>query len=596
MATPKKPSSRPISSDLPPSADEFEKLGMFYLGRPYDLAAKRVKPGLLLYDSKDLVTHAVCVGMTGSGKTGLCVGLLEEAAIDGIPAIVIDPKGDLANLLLTFPQLRGEDFAPWINEDDARKEGLSAADYAAQQAALWQKGLKNWGQTGERIQRLREAADCLIYTPGSHAGLQVSVLKSFAAPSQDRRDDAELLRERIGTTVTGLLGLIGASADPVNSREHILLSSILDHAWRKGQDLDLPSLIHQIQTPPVAKVGVLDLESFFPSKERFALAMQLNNLLAAPGFAAWMEGEALDIGRMLYGPSGKPRIAIFSIAHLSDAERMFFVSLLLNETLGWMRAQSGTTSLRALLYMDEIYGYFPPVSNPPSKAPLLTLLKQARAFGLGVVLATQNPVDLDYKGLANTGTWFIGRLQTERDKARVMEGLEGIAASSGAPFDRARMEQLLAGLGNRVFLLNNVHEDEPAVFQTRWTLSYLRGPLTRAQIKRLMDPQKTSPDENRSRGAESGQAERAAGEAKKPVAAGAFAQASRPVLSPDVPQYFLPVRETQQNGAALVYRPMLLGAAQVRFADSKAGIDVAEDQAFLAPFQAGALSVDWGEG
>ena len=595
MATPKKPSPRPTSSDLPPSAEEFEKLGMFYLGRPYDLAAKKVKPGLLLYDSKDLVTHAVCVGMTGSGKTGLCVGLLEEAAIDGIPAIVIDPKGDLANLLLTFPQLRGEDFAPWVNEDDARKEGLSAPDYAAQQAALWQKGLKHWGQTGERIQRLREAADCLIYTPGSNAGIQVSVLKSFAAPSQDTRDDAELLRERIGTTVTGLLGLIGVSADPVNSREHILLSSILDHAWRKGQDLDLPSLIHEVQSPPVAKVGVLDLESFFPSKERFALAMQLNNLLAAPGFAAWMEGEALDIGQMLYGPSGKPRIAIFSIAHLSDAERMFFVSLLLNETLGWIRAQSGTTSLRALLYMDEIFGYFPPVSNPPSKAPLLTLLKQARAFGLGVVLATQNPVDLDYKGLANTGTWFIGRLQTERDKARVMEGLEGIAASSGVPFDRVGMEQLLAGLGNRVFLLNNVHEDEPAVFQTRWTLSYLRGPLTRAQIKRLMDPQKTFPVQNENREAKRRQAEGAAGEATKSAPARALAQASRPVLSPDIPQYFVPVRGTQQNGTALVYRPMLLGAAQVRFEDSKAGIDVAEDQAFLAPFQAGALSVDWGK-
>ena len=311
MATPKKPTSRPAPSDLPPSADEFEKLGTFYLGRPYDLAAKSVKQGALLYDSKDLVTHAVCVGMTGSGKTGLCVGLLEEAAIDGIPAIVIDPKGDLANLLLTFPQLRGEDFAPWINEDDARKEGLSAPDYAAQQAAIWQKGLKNWGQSGDRIQRLCEAADRLVYTPGSNAGLQVSLLKSFAAPSPGMRDDAELLRERISTTVTSLLGLIGASADPVTSREHILLSSILDSAWRKGQDLDLPNLIHQVQAPPMAKVGVLDLESFFPSKERFTLAMQLNNLLAAPSFAAWMEGEALDIGQMLYGPSGKPRIAIF---------------------------------------------------------------------------------------------------------------------------------------------------------------------------------------------------------------------------------------------------------------------------------------------
>ncbi|MCE3223879.1 MAG: uncharacterized protein K0S58_2059, partial [Nitrospira sp.] len=354
MPTKKSPSfhSAPSSAPSPPIED-FEKLGVFYLGRPYDLSAKQARPGLLLYDSKDLVTHAVCVGMTGSGKTGLCVGLLEEAAIDGIPAIVIDPKGDLANLLLTFPHLRGEDFVPWINEDDARKKGLTPADYAAQQAVLWQKGLTDWGQSGARIQKLREAAEVVVYTPGSNAGLPVSILKSFSAPSQDTLDDPELFRDRIGTTVTSLLGLIGTQTDPITSREHILLSSILDSAWRKGQDLDLAALIQQIQTPPMAKVGVLDLESFFPSKERFGFAMQLNNLLAAPGFATWMTGEALDVGQMLYGPSGKPRITIFSIAHLSDAERMFFVALLLNQTLGWIRTQSGTTSLRAILYMDE---------------------------------------------------------------------------------------------------------------------------------------------------------------------------------------------------------------------------------------------------
>ena len=472
------------------STEDFEKLGVFYLGRPYDMATKQSKPGWLLYDSKDLVTHAVCVGMTGSGKTGLCIGLLEEAAIDGVPALIIDPKGDLANLMLNFPQLRGEDFAPWVNEDDARKKGLSPADYATQQAEMWKKGLGDWGQNGERVQKLRDAADVVVYTPGSNAGIPVSILKSFAAPSQEIVDDPEMLRERIGTTVTSLLGLVGVEADPIKSREHILLSTILDHTWKAGQDLDLATLIQQIQTPPVAKIGVLDLDSFYPLKERFALAMQLNNLLAAPGFSAWLEGDALDVGQMLHSPGGKPRLAIFSIAHLNDAERMFFVTLLLSQTLGWVRAQSGTTSLRAILYMDEIFGYFPPVANPPSKQPLLTLLKQARAFGLGVVLATQNPVDLDYKGLANTGTWFIGRLQTERDKARVLEGLEGAAASSGKKFDKQGMEQLLAGLGNRVFLMNNVHEDAPEIFQTRWTLSYLRGPLTRTQIKSSMEPVK----------------------------------------------------------------------------------------------------------
>ncbi len=287
--------------------------------------------------------------------------------------------------------------------------------------------------------------------------------------------------------MTSLLGLVGVEADPVKSREHILVSTILRVAWTEGRDLDLAGLIQQIQSPPVKRVGVLDVEAFFPSKDRFALAMTLNNLLAAPGFAAWMEGEPLDVQSLLYTPEGKPRVSIFSIAHLGDAERMFFVSLLLNQMVGWMRNQSGTTSLRALVYMDEIFGYFPPVANPPSKQPLLTLLKQARAFGVGVVLATQNPVDLDYKGLSNAGTWFIGRLQTERDKARVLDGLEGAAAGAGGRFDRGKMEETIAGLGNRIFLMNNVHEDAPVVFETRWAMSYLRGPLTRDQIKTLMD-------------------------------------------------------------------------------------------------------------
>ncbi len=569
---------------------DFEQLGVFYLGRPYDPVNKKPKPGRLLYDSKDLVTHAVCVGMTGSGKTGLCIGLLEEAAIDGIPALVIDPKGDLANLLLTFPQLRAEDFAPWVNEDDARKNGLSLPDYAKQQAEVWRKGLAEWGQDGSRIRRLRDAAEFVIYTPGSSAGLPVSIVKSFAAPSADILDDAELLRERINTTATGLLGLLGIEADPITSREHILISTILETAWKQGQDLDLAMLIRQIQAPPVPQVGVLDLESFYPSKDRFALAMQLNNLLAAPGFSIWLEGDALDIGRILYTPEGKPRMAIFSIAHLSDAERMFFVTLLLSQTLGWVRTQAGTTSLRAILYMDEIFGYFPPVANPPSKQPLLTLLKQARAFGLGVVLATQNPVDLDYKGLANAGTWFIGRLQTDRDKARVLEGLEGAAVGGGKRFDRRKVEQLLAGLGSRIFLMNNVHEDVPVVFETRWTLSYLRGPLTRDQIKVLMEPVKRqSSVVNRQ------SSEKVKAGSSRWTNDDSRMAASRPLLSPDIPQYFIPVRGARPTGAALVYRPSLLGAAQVRVADAKAGVDVCQDRVFLAQVTDAPVAVDWDE-
>jgi hypothetical protein len=588
------------------TVQDFEKLGVFYLGRSYDLATKQASEDLVLYDSRDLVTHAVCVGMTGSGKTGLCLSLLEEAAIDGIPAIVIDPKGDLGNLMLTFPQLRSEEFLPWVNEDDARRKGIAAADFAAQQAELWKKGLGEWGMDGARIQRMRDSADTAIYTPGSNAGLPVSILKSFAAPKQAILDDKELLRERISTTVSSLLALVGIDADPMQSREHILLSSILGSVWQQGQDLELGGLIAQIQSPSVRRIGVMDLESVFPAKDRFGLAMQINNLLAAPGFEAWMEGEPLDIGTMLYTPAGKPRISIFSIAHLNDAERMFFVSLLLNQTVGWMRQQPGTTSLRALLYMDEIFGYFPPTANPPSKTPLLTLVKQARAFGLGVVLATQNPVDLDYKGLANCGTWFIGRLQTERDKARVLEGLEGAAASAAANFDRGAMEQTLAALGNRIFLMNNVHDDAPCIFQVRWALSYLRGQLTRTQIKSLMDtrraerrgPEASPVGPPASVAASSPNASRVAATASTPSAAAAGSQsvpptALRPVLPPEIPQFFVPIRAQQPPGSQLLHKPMLLACATVYFSDAKSGVDAQQPVSRLAQFGDGAVAVNW---
>ena len=570
--------------------EDFEKLGVFYLGREFDLEKNALTDDLVLYDSRDLVTHAVCVGMTGSGKTGLCIGLLEEAVIDNIPAIVVDPKGDLANLLLTFPDLADADFLPWINEEEARRKGVSPQEYAARQAALWKKGLAEWGQDGARIRKFRDAAEFAIYTPGSTAGLPVSILKSFSFPGKAVTDDSELLGERIGTTVTSLLSLLGMEADPIQSREHILLSTILDATWKQGKDLDLAGFIQAIQSPPVARIGVFDIESFFPSKERFALAMKLNNLLAAPGFSAWLEGDPLDIDRIFYTAEGKPRVSIFSIAHLDDAERMFFVSLLLTQLLGWMRSQSGTTSLRTLFYMDEIFGYFPPVANPPSKAPLLTLLKQARAFGLGIVLATQNPVDLDYKGLSNTGTWFLGRLQTERDKERVLDGLEGAAAGGAGRFDRKRMEQILAGLGQRVFLMNNVHEDAPVVFQTRWAMSYLRGPLTRTQIRQLMDPVRPSQPA----------APPAAPHAEAPAAPTgkerAAAPASpRPVLPPEVPQFFLPPRAAQPEGGSLHYEPMLLGVGKVYYASAKVGVASQREVCLITELSRTASRLDWDE-
>jgi hypothetical protein len=574
---------------------DYEKLGVFYLGAEFDQGQKKLSENLVLYDSRDLVTHAVVVGMTGSGKTGLCIDLIEEAAIDGVPSILIDPKGDLTNLLLTFPQLRAEDFLPWVNPDDASRKGLSVQDFATQQASQWQKGLADWGESAGRIQRLRDAAEFVIYTPGSSAGVPVSILKSFAAPDAEILEDRELFQERITTTVTSLLGLLNIEADPIQSREHILLSTIIGQMWRKGQDLDLAALIEQIQKPPVTRIGVLDLESFYPSKDRFGLVMALNNLLASPGFSGWLEGVPLDIGQILHTQQGKPRVAIFSIAHLEDAERMFFVSLLLNQILGWMRTQSGTTSLRALVYMDEIFGFFPPVANPPSKQPLLTLLKQARAFGVGIVLATQNPVDLDYKGLSNTGTWFIGRLQTERDKNRVMDGLEGIASGAGGNFDRQKMEQILAGLGSRVFLLNNTHDDEPVVFQTRWSLSYLRGPLTRVQIKQLMDPYKSTQPAAAPMAQAAAQQAGFAAAAPAPSAAAASAPAAagagvQPSLPREITQYFIPIRGSDSG---VTYLPTITGGAQIRFLDAKTKVDKQQDVVYLTSVADQVVPVDW---
>jgi hypothetical protein len=463
---------------------DYEKLGSFYLGRLFDPVQKQALDDLLLYDAKDLTTHAVCVGMTGSGKTGLCISLLEEAAIDGIPALIIDPKGDLGNLLLTFPELRPSDFEPWLEAADAARKGLTLPQLAEKTAETWRKGLEDSHQPIERIARLKQAAEVSIYTPGSTAGRPLTVLRSFDAPSQETIDDTSAFRDYILSAVSGLLALIGVDGDPLRSREHILLSSIMDHHWRLGQNLDIPALIHAIQKPPFGKVGVFDLDSFFPANDRLGLAMSLNNLIASPGFSVWTQGEPLDVQRLMYTPEGKPRLTILSIAHLADSERMFFVTILLNAVLAWMRTQSGTSSLRALLYMDEIFGYFPPTANPPSKLPMLTLLKQARAFGLGVVLATQNPVDLDYKGLANTGTWLIGRLQTDRDKARVLDGLESAAQGSGAGFDRSELDTLLSGLGNRVFLLHNVHQPHPVL---------IPDPLGHVLLARSID---VKPDQN----------------------------------------------------------------------------------------------------
>ena len=548
---------------------DFEKLGSFLPRQALRRRPDKLTNDLVLYDAKDLTTHAVIIGMTGSGKTGLGIGILEEAALDRVPVIAIDPKGDMGNLLLTFPKLGADDFRPWVNPRAASDKGQTTDEYAASQAALWKRGLGEWGQTGKRIAQLRNTVDLAIYTPGSNAGLPVSVLRSFAAPDASLLDDLDLYRERVQATATSILALLGIDADPVTSREHILLSRLLDHAWQEGRDLDIAALIAAIQDPPFTQIGVMGLDSFFPAKDRFTLAMQLNNLLAAPGFEAWMQGEPLSAKNLLYTAEGKPRVSVMSIAHLDDASRMFFVSMLLSEIIAWMRSQPGTSSLRAILYMDEIFGFMPPVANPPSKALFLTLLKQARAYGLGLVLATQNPVDLDYKGLSNTGTWFIGRLQTARDKARVMEGLEG--ASEG-DFDKQAMERTLAGLGKRRFLLHNVHEDDAVVFGTRWVMSYLAGPLTRDHIRRLMDK------------ARKALAATATGPAKRKQTSSADA----PALPPGVEQVFVPA-----NTDDVTYYPRLVGAAELVFSSVRYHVEAERAAIYTVEMEEGPVDIDW---
>jgi hypothetical protein len=566
------------------SPDQYEKLGAFYLGRGYDLTTKQLQDDLVMYDSKDLVTHGAVLGMTGSGKTGLCLALLEEAAMDGIPLIAIDPKGDLGNALLTFPNLSAAEFKPWVNADDARRQGISVDDFAQQQSGLWKKGLADWGQSPDRIRKLRETVDMAIYTPGSNAGLPVSILSSLDCPSSGLMEDAEALGDRIESNVSSMLGLMDIEADPVQSSEHILLSNIIGYCWKKGQNVSLENLVRHIQQPPMHKIGVVDTDSFLPEAKRTAFAMKLNNLIASPGFASWLEGEPLDIQRMYYTAEGKPRITIFNIAHLSDSERMFFVSLLLNQLLGWMRSQQGTTSLRALFYMDEIYGYLPPSAMPPSKKPMMILLKQARAFGLGILVATQNPVDLDYKALANIGTWWIGRLQTERDKARLLDGLEGAISGSGARFDRRQVENAISGLGNRVFLMNNVHEDGPVVFHVRWLMSYLSGPLARDQVKRLMDPIRPT--------RKNAEATEDAG--FLPPGASSAPAADRNTIKPRLPEgtaeFFLPC---DVSADTLCYVPAILRNAIVNFDDARRRISGRSSVTLVNPIDIANQRVLW---
>lgn len=463
----------------------IENIGSFYLGKQYDIKQQSVQEDMTYYDAKDLCTHAVCLGMTGSGKTGLCIGLLEEAILDQIPIIAIDPKGDIANLMMLSPNFKAEDFKQWVDPGKAAVKGVSVQDFASKEAEKWKEGTLSWHQNQSRLKALKTAANINIYTPGSEMGLQVSMLKALTKPQTQSLTEINNHAEHL---IEGILTLMGEKIEAQSPR-FVYLASTLMHLWKKQNQVSLANLIKEIQTPSQKKIGVMAIDQFMNEKQRLNLAMKLNALIASPSFSLWSQGDSLDIQKLLWDENGKPKVNIFSIAHLSDDERMFFVSHLLEEIIFWMRGQSGTSSLKALLYMDEIFGFLPPVENPPSKKAFLTLLKQARAYGLGLVLASQNPADLDYKALSNIGTWFLGRLQTKQDQSKVIEGLQTLAQSSDA-MTKDDYENILALLPSRVFIMKNIHEQESCVFHTRWAMSYLKGPVTLEQVNALMHAKK----------------------------------------------------------------------------------------------------------
>jgi hypothetical protein len=562
--------------------------GSFHLGRAID--PKTGEPGAdeVVVGSSDLTTHGVIVGMTGSGKTGLAVVLIEEALRAGIPAFVLDPKGDMTNLALVFPDLQPASFRPWVSEAEAQAAGVSVDEYAARQATMWREGLEASGIGPERLQELKDAADVTVYTPGSTAGVPLNVIGSLGAPSLSWDTEEEALRDEIEATVTSLLALVGIRADPLSSREHVLLSNLIENAWRAGRDLDLGTLIGEIQSPPIRKLGVFEIDQFFPPADRTKLAFTLNSLVASPSFAAWGQGDPLDPQTMLFTADGKPRCAVVYLAHLSEEERQFVVTLVFSKLVTWMRGQEGTPDLRVLAYMDEVFGYVPPSASPPPKKPILTIFKQGRAFGLGLVLSTQNPVDVDYKAMSNAGTWLVGRLQTENDKARVLEGLRSAAGGT----DVAALDKAIGALGKRQFLLVSAKSSTPRLLATRWAMSYLCGPLTKEQVARL----KPAEEPGRLNVATSS-VEPAATSAPAPPPTSTELAANEssvaPPVAPGIPVSFLDPAAPWASGIGAVtgssrFRAFLAARVSLRYDDSTAGIDEQEEfEALYGPLDGG---------
>lgn len=553
------------------SATDPSKL---YLGKLYDASGNSTDEKML-YRPEDLNTHCVIAGMTGSGKTGLGITMLEEILLKNIPVIVIDPKGDLTNLMLHFPDLDASDFAPWIDPEAPTREGKELSVLAQEEADKWRNGLAEWGFGSKDLSDLSNVSYTL-FTPGSTAGNPVNILSSFNPPENRLQQTSEDLRETISTSVTALLDLIGLSdIDPIQSREHILLSSIIEQYWDMNKPIDIVEMVHAVNDPPFANLGALPLEKVYPAKDRFSLAMLLNNFIASPTFQSWNIGPNLDIGPMLFTADGRARCNIFYLQHLSEHERMFFVTMLYSRIETWMKTQIGTGNLRLAVYFDEISGYLPATANPASRGVIIRMLKQARAFGVGLILSSQNPIDFDYKALSNAGTWMIGRLQTEQDKSRLIDGL----TTNAGQINRSDANRLISTLQKRQFLYMNVHEAGLKVFTTRWALNYLAGPLTKIMIPKLL---------------EMGLSEQVDAETLKPsavsrVSASQSESESKENLKPNIPtrikEYFrstgLKPSDVNAETDHITYIPVWYAQAETRVIQPKYNLNFAEDKAAM---------------
>ena len=580
----------------------------FYLGKVYDEQGN-LTDEKLLYDPQDLVTHCMITGMTGSGKTGLGIILLEEMARKNIPAIVIDPKGDLTNLMLHFPELRAEDFEPWIDPEAPVREGKSLLEISVETAEAWKKGLSEWGLGKEEISEL-EKVSYTIFTPGSTVGNPINILSSFEAPKTPVKEGDEFIREEIATTVTALLDLIGISnIDPLQSREHILLSSIIEQYWNMGKSIDIEEMIAAVNDPPFEKLGALPVDKMYPPKDRFQLSLLLNNFLASPSFQNWNKGPNLDIEKLLYTNDGKARMNVFYLQHLNDHERMFFVTMLYSQIESWMREQPGTGNLKLGVYFDEIAGYLPATSNPASRNVIIRLLKQARAFGVGMILSSQNPIDFDYKALSNAGTWFIGHLQTAQDVRRLIDGL----ATNDGGIDQTEAKRRISALKNRQFLYMNVHTPGLKVMTTRWTLNYLAGPLTRNRIPLLIEKGLSErvdtvssvmnvnetvaelADTSQNQGEDQGEAEMSEEKAKEVQPEG-----TKPEIAANINEYYRRAEKIAAEVGApaeeITYIPVWIAQAEARILQPKYNLDFIDKKAVLIdePDIRG-VSINWRE-